>query len=317
MKKKLGEIFAFILLIGSLIAVTVLIYINAPWKSSVEKRVILLTAVANNGVWTTQRVNSINFGYSSYTAANIILEKGEEVVIRLTSADVTHTFYMPELNIGPIEVKAGHIYDIAFKADQSGTFTYYCTTVCGHCHFYMQGHIKILEDGESVDVASTTEDQIIACELDHKTVAKIIDNAFIALGKNLYEDKGCITCHGVEGKGGVKNPYYVNNEVPNLNILASTLKIDWPEDAEVVIDLLKNNTDLNSLEDSDVIGNYNRFLAQYNSTISKIINGADSLQTKDPIDPMPPLNMPAWEHHLSEEEMNSIISYLITLYDWD
>lgn len=315
--RKLGEIFAFILLIGSMIIVPILIYAYAPWKSSNEQKVIYLTAVAKKGVWTDERVNSFNFRNKDLSAAHIVLTKGEEVLFRFTSADVTHSFYIPELDLGPIVVEAGYTYDVPFKADTTGTFTYYCTTVCGHCHFYMQGVLTVIDEGEIPDTTSMAGNQQMACLMNHESNKEISESNFIISGKNIFEEKGCISCHGKNGQGGVKNPYYVKNEVPSLNNLASTLKIDWPEDGDAIIYLLEKNADFQSLEDSEPIENYSRFLAQYNSIINKIMVGADSLQTVLPENPQPPLVMPAWEHHLSKKEINAVIAYMITLNDWE
>lgn len=318
MTRTIGEIFAFILLIGSMIIIPILIYAYAPWKSTDGRRVIYLTAVAEKGIWTEDKVNSFNSAWKDFSAAHIVITKGEEVLFRLTSADVTHTFYIPELNLGPIVVEAGYTYDIIFKADTSGTFTYYCTTVCGQCHFYMQGILTVVDDGEvPVNITLLTGEQQLASLTKHEDEQELNASNFIVFGKNIFEEKGCITCHGKNGSGGVKNPYYVNKEVPPLNNLASTLKIDWPEDGDVIINLLKNNADLYSLEDSEPIENYSRFLAQYKSIIKKIMVGADTLQTVQPDSPQPPLFMPAWEHRLSEEEANTIIAYMITLNNWE
>lgn len=317
MKKSIGEIIAFVLLIGSLIIIPIMIYASAPWKSSDDQKVIYLTAVANKGVWTDQKVNSLNAAWKDFSAAHIVLTKGEEILFRLTSADVTHSFYIPELNLGPIIVEAGHTYDVPFKADSSGTFTYYCTTACGDCHFYMQGLLSVVEEGELPDTTSLDGKQEMACLMIHEDDKQNIASNFITKGKNIFKAEGCITCHGENGKGGVNNPFYVNKEVPTLNNLASTLKIDWPEDGDIIIKLLENNADLFSLEDSEPIDNYGRFLAQYQSILSKIMVGADTLQTIQPGSPQPPLVMPAWQHRITQEEVNAVMAYMISLNDWD
>lgn len=294
-----------------------MIYAAAPWKSSDDQKVIYLTAVANKGVWTDQKVNSLNAAWKDFSAAHVVLTKGEEVLFRLTSADVTHSFYIPELNLGPIIVEAGHTYDVLFTADSSGTFTYYCTTACGDCHFYMQGILTVIEEGELIDTQDLASMPVMNCIMIHEDDEKEIPEGFIATGKAIFETEGCMTCHGENGKGGINNPFYVNKEVPTLNNLASTLKIDWPEDGDIIIKLLENNADLFSLEDSEPIDNYSRFLAQYKSILSKIMIGADTLQTIQPGSPQPPQVMPAWEHRISKEEVNAVMAFMISLNDWD
>ena len=106
---------------------------------------INITAVAAQGIFTEDVVNGWNNWYKTFKRANIILTKGEKVILRFTSVDVTHTFYVPEVGLGPIVVEAGHIYDVPFTANIAGKFTYYCTSVCGHCHNYMRGNFSVIE----------------------------------------------------------------------------------------------------------------------------------------------------------------------------
>ena len=40
------------------------------------------------------------------------------------------------------------------------------------------------------------------------------DDDIVELGAYLYLSHGCVTCHGVEGTGGVTNPNSANNPVP-------------------------------------------------------------------------------------------------------
>lgn len=319
MKHRIGEIVAKILVVGVLGLATFLIFYFAPWKDNSGKRVIFLTAVARNGVWTEEKVDGTNYWTKDFKQAVIVLRNGEEAILRFTSMDVTHSFYAPELNIGPIDVWPGKIYDIPFKASKTGSFRYYCTKVCGKNHFYMQGKIIVLDEKLNI-----TEAQIVKMQTDSiiddimpMQEPRMISTNIIERGENLFKLKNCFTCHGLNGIGGILNANYALKSVPALNTLAVKLKIPDKEAADSIIKLLDQNMDFEELEENPPFPTFSRFSAQYATITKKIREGAELVQKADSTGPMPPLTMPAWENYLTNEEINSIIAYLINLNNWD
>jgi len=161
--------------------------------------VIDVTGFAGRGTWTLETVNGLNYWWKAFEPATIYLEVGDTAVLRFHSADVMHQFYAPGLNIGPVSVEPGHVSEIQFKAEKAGVFKYYCTSMCGGCHFYMQGWIVITKRGET----PPTPDPIV-CPLCLPDFGGPPKGDPILLGEYLYQSMGCITCHGVEGRGGVE-----------------------------------------------------------------------------------------------------------------
>jgi len=313
------EIVALIVLVGAMIGLPVAIFSSAPWRSDYQDyRVVQLTAVSKDGVWTEEKVTNLNYWNRQFKPANLFFQPGEKILFRLTSMDVTHSFYVPELNIGPVEVKGGTWHEIPFIADTTGAFIYYCTTICGECHFYMQGKIIVQEQGDSTFLQTPGDDepQRITQLCDH-TIHTILPGSFIEKGQSLYNANGCITCHGESGKGGIINPNYVNNFVPRLDDLAEKMRLLWYEDAEVVVGLLEQKADLTKILDDPPFRQFNRFHAQYESIISKITDGAHELQKADSTGPVPPLYMPAWGNQMSNDEMNAIVAFLIEQQEWE
>jgi plastocyanin len=306
------EFVAALIVIIFIAAVPYAIFGNAPWVNEKSMRVMHLTAVTEDGVWTDAKVNAGNYWSKKFEPAHIVLQKGEKVLLRLSSSDVTHTFYVPELNIGPVIVDGGHTEEVIIQSAITGDYTYYCVIVCGECHYYMQGHISVVDVDDLVN--SGIKDIDLSCAIHNMSVEY---NSVIEEGEYLFVKKGCVTCHGENGTGGVYNPNYVNTYVPELNTLADKMKIYWQEDADTVLKLLEMGDDLEALEDDPPFRSYNRFLAQYNSIRTKIIEGAPDLQMIDPQGPIPPLYMPAWEEQLSDQEIDAIISYLLSEFSWE
>jgi plastocyanin len=310
------EIIGLILLIVILIGVPYLVVSNSPWNNTRENsRIVFLTAVAKDGVWTNEIVTNSNYWNRKFQKANLSFQKNEKVLFRLTSMDVTHTFYVPELNIGPIEVKPGKLYEITHVFSKTGKFVYYCTTVCGNCHFYMQGNIYVNSDNsQEINETFTLDGDITTCGIYNNVSS---NDSFIEKGEILFISKGCVTCHGIGGEGGIHNPNYINTYIPQINDLAEKMYIYWEEDANTIISLLEDGEDLEKQLEDPPFRRYNRFYAQYESIMNKILDGASDLQKKNVEGPNPPLYMPSWRNHLTDNEINSIIAYLIVLNDWN
>src|SRR5581483_7906399 len=100
-------------------------------------RTITLTGIATNGVWTEDEVTGANYYLGGFKPAEIHLSAGEQVHLILRSADVVHRFYMPQMGIGPIELIPGHTEVVNFQANKEGVYPFYCTAICGDCHFHM------------------------------------------------------------------------------------------------------------------------------------------------------------------------------------
>lgn len=275
-----------------------------------QTRVITLYAVAERGVWTLEKVNGSNYWWKDFKPATLYLNEGENVVLRLESTDVHHRFYCPELNIGPIEVEAGHVVTAEFQAHKAGTYRYYCTSMCGDCHFYMQGWIVVTAQGQS---PQRPEDPALTC--DHANESPPEED-MLAWGQYLYQTKGCTTCHGEQGQGGIENPNYIKEVIPAHDTLADKLWLKEKEHAELFIDLLKARVDFNDLDEQPDIPLLTLVRKQYTAAKDLIKQGKHCAKM-DVNGPEPPLHMISWEAVLSDRDIDAIIAYLISLYDWD
>ncbi|MHC4585387.1 MAG: c-type cytochrome [Planctomycetota bacterium] len=273
-------------------------------------KVITLSGVAESGAWTMDKVDGTNYWWKNFKPATIYLEEGDNVVLRLESTDVHHRFYCPELNIGPVEVEPGHLEIVEFDATKSGIFSYYCTSMCGECHFYMKGWIIVTAKGQT---PQKPEEEGIICKHDYD---KPPESNMIAWGRYLYYKNACITCHGNEGEGGVGNVNYVKGEVPAHDTLADKLWLKEKEHADIFVEMLKNRVDFEDLEEEPDIPLFNLVLTQYYAAKDLIKNGKHCAK-EDAEGPEPPLQMLSWQALLSDYDIEAIIAYLVTLYEWE
>ncbi len=76
----------------------------------------------------------------------ITVSKGDPVVLKLRSADVTHGFSLKAYGIYVAKgIHPGKTIHVSFTADRVGRFPFMCTVFCGDIHQHMAGTL-IVED---------------------------------------------------------------------------------------------------------------------------------------------------------------------------
>ncbi len=291
--------------------------------------VVSLTGVGASGVWTLEEVNGLNYWWKTFEPATIHLREGDEVVLNLRSADLFHCFYAPAFDVGPMDVEPGHRRTVRFRADRAGVYQYYCTSMCGACHFYMRGWIVVTAPGEEpvhpppiVCQRCLPDEADAALDLPAQEDGRAEPGDLVERGAFLYLQKGCVTCHGPEGRGGVPNPNSTIQEPPAHDTTAQKLFLASREDAEAFIDLvarapeLPEPQELETLEEPPEIGRYpivrTRFL-----NAEEIVRLGRYTAKLDPDGPEPPLQMPAWEFLLGERDVDAVLAYFVSLQDWE
>ncbi len=299
-------------------------------KSSRPTTNVMLVGVSLAGVWADRPESggpvSAMATQSQLPAARPVLYVGQPAYFALQSADVLHSFYAPELGIGPIDVLPGK--DVAFKVvpKEPGTFTYYCTEQCGDPHYHMRGEILVLpaEDGpEAPPVASAQSPSSASTasgprleDVRYWTLPPYTGSDPIKRGKWLFERVGCFMCHGFRGEGGIPNFNSAGGFVPALDGIAERLELFEPEEAAAFSRALAQGIDPADIQDFPDTGDLDQSASLYRDTVELIKKGR-TVSKKDPSGPAPPLNMPAWRGRLNDQDIAQIVAYLITLQNWD
>lgn len=314
MNKRSIEIIA---VIGTIIGSVITFLLPFAYEASLVSQarpgahVITLTGVATTGTWTEAEARGGNYWYGSFPPARPVLSVGRTTLLRLKSADVTHTFYSPSLGIGPVEVYPGHVVEIKVTPTKEGVFEYYCTTVCGMPHFGMRGQVIVRNEESPISSPSWASVEKYWLEPPPPPDASLVER-----GQWLFRQRGCITCHGSEGQGGVFNWNYVKDTIPALNTLAEKLMLFDPEDVDAIVEAMERRVPFEHLADSPPVPRFKVFLAQYRS-VQDVIRKGNPPGKKDPNGPMPPLEMLAWGQRLSENDIDALIAYLLTLQPWE
>jgi len=74
----------------------------------------------------------------------ILVSKGDQVVLKLRSADVTHGFSLKAYGVYIAKgIQPGKTVYVPFKADKAGTFIFMCNVFCGDIHQHMEGKLIV------------------------------------------------------------------------------------------------------------------------------------------------------------------------------
>ncbi|MDO8642443.1 MAG: cupredoxin domain-containing protein [Candidatus Woesearchaeota archaeon] len=79
-----------------------------------------------------------------FDPSTIEVNKGDRVVLTITSVDVKHGFSIDDFGVA-ITLEPGKIVTTEFVADKAGTFDFYCSVYCGSGHRDMVGKLVVNE----------------------------------------------------------------------------------------------------------------------------------------------------------------------------
>jgi cytochrome c oxidase subunit II len=83
-----------------------------------------------------------------FEPATISVAQGDNVRLRLHSADGTHGFAIKAFRVKALIPKVGEAVTVEFVADQEGTFDFTCSEYCGTHHAAMKGRLVVLARGK-------------------------------------------------------------------------------------------------------------------------------------------------------------------------
>ena len=121
------------------------------------------------------------------TSGQMVIEAGSKVLVRGTSRDVIHSWWIPRLN-GKRDMVPGRIHTVRLEADEPGIYAGQCTEFCGLSHANMRMEVIAMEPD---DFAAWKANQLEAyASPDEGTLAAEGEATFITQ---------CSRCHQVDG----------------------------------------------------------------------------------------------------------------------
>jgi len=125
------------------------------------------------------------------SSTELNLPVGRTVLLKLTSIDVIHDFWVPEFRVKQDAVP-GMIKELRVSPIETGTYQLRCAELCGLDHAYMLANVNVMP--------STEFDGWINDELEE--LAKAAAGPALERGQRVAELMGCQDCHTLDGSQG-------------------------------------------------------------------------------------------------------------------
>lgn len=121
------------------------------------------------------------------TATEMVIPAGQKIALKITSNDVIHSFWIPQLN-GKRDAVPGRVSDWWLEADDPGYYLGQCTEYCGLSHAFMR-----------MAVRAVPEDDFVAWMESQQEVAEPpLEDEAAMRGLDVFVQQ-CASCHLIEG----------------------------------------------------------------------------------------------------------------------
>ena len=139
---------------------------------------------------------SWTFEYPSGTGLNVITDElhlpvGKQVLLRMTSNDVIHSFWVPEFRVKQ-DLVPGRITELRITPTIEGNYMVRCAELCGTSHAYMEKPVIV-----------TSQEDFDAWMADQTELAQEASQTPEGRGKALVAANGCAACHSINGAAGI------------------------------------------------------------------------------------------------------------------
>jgi len=149
------------------------------------------------------------------TSGQLVIPENTKVLLRVTSRDVIHSYWIPKLN-GKKDGVPGRVHLLRLEGSKPGIYAGQCTEFCGLSHAYMRM--------ETVVLTRADFDAWVANQL--KSYESPAEGTLAADGESLFIQQ-CSRCHQVNGLTNADGApiiaapeqYVVSGAAPNLTHL--------------------------------------------------------------------------------------------------
>ena len=146
-----------------------------------ERQPLKIEVVAHTWWW------EVRYPGGAVTANEIHIPVGEPVEVRLRTADVIHSFWVPELQVKQ-DLVPGMDNHLSLEADHAGRFRGQCAEYCGLQHAHMVFFVRAQPPAEFQDWLA-----------DQGRPAADPTSALAQQGRTTFEGSSCAGCHTIRG----------------------------------------------------------------------------------------------------------------------
>lgn len=166
-----------------LIVTTVLILLGMRWLDTRAPDDALTVHITGHMFWW--ELDYADYGFAS--ANELHIPVGEPVRLELESADVIHSFWVPQLH-GKMELVPGRTNELVIQADAPGVYSGFCAEFCGPGH----SHMRIM-------VIAQMPDEFEAWAQGQAEDYSPPDTELAEQGQEVFQRLICSNCHTVRG----------------------------------------------------------------------------------------------------------------------
>jgi cytochrome c oxidase subunit II len=177
------SVILFVLLVAS-------VYVSGVTSSEPrpEERPVTITVIGHQWWWEF-RYEDEQPNRRFTTANELHIPVGRPVILRMTSRDVIHSFWVPNLH-GKMDLMAGRFNTLRIRADQPGEYRGQCAEFCGLQHAKM-----------AFVVVAEPEAQYHAWVERYLQPAAEPEGALAQQGREVFLQLQCSLCHTIRGTG--------------------------------------------------------------------------------------------------------------------
>lgn len=115
-----------------------------------KEDVVRVEVLAQQWAWNFRYAgedNLFNTADDIVTVNDLYVPKGKKLLFHITSKDVIHAFYVPNVRL-KVDALPGRITRLWFDANKAGTYDIACAEMCGTHHYLMKAYMHVLEPEE-------------------------------------------------------------------------------------------------------------------------------------------------------------------------
>ncbi|HEY4306736.1 MAG TPA: cytochrome c oxidase subunit II [Gemmatimonadaceae bacterium] len=171
---------------GLILGVIFIVSLGAMSKFSTTVPAMTVHITGHQWWWQVDYLDST--GAQAFRTANELhLPVGKPVRVILTSDDVIHSFWVPQLQ-GKLDLIPGDTNDLRLEAKRAGIFAGACAEFCGAQHAHMM-----------LSVVAESDSAFAAWRAAQSATAIVSIDSTIATGRRLFVSTQCAQCHTVRG----------------------------------------------------------------------------------------------------------------------
>ena len=162
------------------------INLAATQRADPEAMVVRVTGLQWSWTFEYPPVNGV-----TVVSKELYLPVGKQILLRMTSNDVIHSFWVPEFRLKQ-DVVPGRITELRITPTLEGSYKVRCAELCGTSHYSMENPVVVVSQEEYDAWFDVAYDAAITASQTPE-----------GRGQALVSANGCAACHSVNGAPGI------------------------------------------------------------------------------------------------------------------